>query len=99
MRVDNNRRANTIAAAVEAAGVPHVVLLSAIGAQQSDGTGPVLGLGDAETVVAAALVALGTNPRPTECVKLSGTDDLWRIRVRQYGVIQQILDAELIVTS
>jgi uncharacterized protein YbjT (DUF2867 family) len=44
VRVDNNRRTHTIAAAVEAAGVPHVVLLSSIGAQQSDGTGPVLGL-------------------------------------------------------
>ena len=42
VRVDINRRAHTIAAAVEAAGVPHVVLLSAIGAQQSDGTGPVV---------------------------------------------------------
>src|SRR6478609_8026877 len=44
VRVDNNRRTHTIAAAVEAAGVPHVVLLSSIGDQQSDGTGPVLGL-------------------------------------------------------
>ena len=50
VRVDNNRRTHTIAAAVEAAGVPHVVMLSSIGAQQSDGTGPVLGLRDAETV-------------------------------------------------
>ena len=36
--------------AIEAAGVPHVVLLSSIGAQQSEGTGPVLGLHDAEAV-------------------------------------------------
>jgi hypothetical protein len=48
VRADNRRRASTIAAAVEAAGVPHVVLLSSIGAQQADGTGPVLGLRDAE---------------------------------------------------
>jgi NAD(P)H dehydrogenase (quinone) len=48
VRVDNNRRASTIAAAVEAAGVPHVVMLSSIGAQQPEGTGPVLGLRDAE---------------------------------------------------
>src|SRR5882762_10950198 len=41
VRVDNNRRTNTIAAAVEAAGVAHVVLLSSVGAQQSDGTGGV----------------------------------------------------------
>src|ERR1700730_15483691 len=38
--VDNNRRTHTIAAAVEAAGVPHGVLLSSIGAKQSDGTRP-----------------------------------------------------------
>src|ERR1700687_6184478 len=57
VRVDNNRRTNTIAAAVEASGVPHVVLLSSIGAQQSDGTGPVLGLRDAETVFSRANVA------------------------------------------
>jgi len=48
VRADNNRRTSTIAAAIEAAGVPHVVLLSSIGAQQAAGTGPVLGLRDAE---------------------------------------------------
>jgi uncharacterized protein YbjT (DUF2867 family) len=58
VRVDNNRRANTIAAAVEAAGVPHVVLLSSVGAQQSEGTGPVLGLHDAETVFSLARAAV-----------------------------------------
>jgi uncharacterized protein YbjT (DUF2867 family) len=57
VRVDNNRRANTIAAAVEAAGVPHVVLLSSMGAQQPEGTGPVLGLRDAETVFSRAKAA------------------------------------------
>jgi uncharacterized protein YbjT (DUF2867 family) len=50
VRVDNNRRANTIAAAIEAAGVPHVVMLSSIGAQQPHGTGPVLALRDAEAM-------------------------------------------------
>jgi uncharacterized protein YbjT (DUF2867 family) len=48
VRVDNNRRASTIAGAIEAARVPHVVMLSSIGAQQPLGTGPVLGLRDAE---------------------------------------------------
>jgi NAD(P)H dehydrogenase (quinone) len=38
-------------------GVRHVVLLSSIGAQQSDGTGPVLGLRDAETVFSRANAA------------------------------------------
>ena len=53
----------------------------------------------AREMVAAALVTLGINPRPVGCVKLAGSDDLWRIRVRQYRVIYQILDAELIVTT
>ena len=51
----------------------------------------------AREMVAAALVTLGTNARPAGCVKLAGRDDLWRLRVRQYRVIYQILDAELIV--
>ena len=50
VRVDNGRRTKIIVAAIEAASVPHVVMLSSIGAHQSDGTGPVLGLRDAETV-------------------------------------------------
>jgi mRNA interferase RelE/StbE len=52
----------------------------------------------AREMVAAVLVTLGTNPRPAGCVTRVGSDDLWRIRVRQYRVIYQILDAELIVT-
>jgi NAD(P)H dehydrogenase (quinone) len=48
VRVDNNRRASTIAAAIEAASVQHVVMLSSIGAQQPHGTGPVLAVRDAE---------------------------------------------------
>jgi mRNA interferase RelE/StbE len=51
----------------------------------------------AREMIAAALVALGGNPRPPGCGKLSGADDLWRIRVRQYRVIYQILDDQLIV--
>jgi mRNA interferase RelE/StbE len=34
-------------------------------------------------------------PRPPGC-KLSGAGDLWRIRVRQYRVIYQILDDQLV---
>jgi len=58
VRVDNNRRASAIAAAVEAAGVPHVVMLSSVGAQQADGTGPVLGLRDAEATFTRAHAAV-----------------------------------------
>jgi len=49
-------------------------------------------------VLAKHLVALGANPRPPGCTKLAGADDLWRIRIRQYRVIYQIQDTELIVT-
>jgi mRNA interferase RelE/StbE len=52
----------------------------------------------AREMVAAAIVTLATNARPPGCVKLAGVDDLWRIRVRQYRVIYQIRDRELIVT-
>jgi uncharacterized protein YbjT (DUF2867 family) len=58
VRVDNNRRASAIAAAVEAAGVPHVVMLSSVGAQQADETGPVLGLRDAEATFTRAHAAV-----------------------------------------
>ena len=51
----------------------------------------------AREMIAAALVALGGNPRPLVCTKLAGSDNLWRVRVRQYRVIYQILDNQLIV--
>jgi mRNA interferase RelE/StbE len=51
----------------------------------------------AREMIAAALVALGRNPRPPGCSKLSGADDLWRIRVRQFRVIYQILDDQLTI--
>jgi mRNA interferase RelE/StbE len=54
--------------------------------------GPVL------EMVAAAIVTLASNPRPVGYVKLSGSDDLWRIRVRDFRVIYRILDDRLIVT-
>ena len=54
VRVDNGRRTKIIVAAIEAASVPHVVMLSSIGAHQSDGTGPVLGLRDAEAAFGRA---------------------------------------------
>lgn len=54
--------------------------------------------GNAREMVAAAIVTLGFNPRPSGCVKLSGSDDLWRLRVRDYRVIYRTLDDRLIVT-
>ncbi len=52
VRIDNDRRAKTVAAAVAASGVAHVVMLSSIGAQQADGTGPILSVHDAEATLA-----------------------------------------------
>jgi mRNA interferase RelE/StbE len=52
----------------------------------------------AREMIAAALVALGTNPRPPGCAKLAASEDLWRLRVRQYRVIYQIRDDTLIIT-
>jgi mRNA interferase RelE/StbE len=51
----------------------------------------------AREMVAAALLALAANPRPPGCVKLADAENLWRVRVRQYRVIYQILDDQLVV--
>jgi uncharacterized protein YbjT (DUF2867 family) len=48
VRADNARRAQAMAKAVDASGVDHVVLLSSIGAQHADGTGPIASVHDAE---------------------------------------------------
>ena len=52
----------------------------------------------AREMVAAAIVTLASNPRPPGSAKLTGADDLWRIRVRAYRVIYTIVAGELIVT-
>ena len=51
----------------------------------------------AREMIAAVLLVLAGNRRPPGCVKLGGPEDLWRLRVRQYCVIYQILDDQLIV--
>jgi mRNA interferase RelE/StbE len=44
-----------------------------------------------------SLEALADNPRPAGCVKLSGDDNLWRIRVGDYRVVYEIHDKRLVV--
>ncbi len=44
--------------------------------------------------VFAKIVALGTSPRPSGCVKLHGESNLWRIRIGDYRVIYSINDAQ-----
>jgi mRNA interferase RelE/StbE len=43
--------------------------------------------------VLARIEALAADPRPHRCVKLTGSDDLWRIRVGEYRVLYAIDDA------
>jgi len=59
VRMDNDRRAKNIAAAIATAGVGHVVMLSSIGAQHPDGTGPILYIHDAEATIGGTLAAAG----------------------------------------
>jgi mRNA interferase RelE/StbE len=40
---------------------------------------------------------LADNPRPTGCIKLSGYQNLWRIRVGNYRIIYDIQDQQLTV--
>jgi len=58
VRVDNDRRAKTIATAVDGADVSHIVVLSSVGAQLPDGTGPVLSLHDAEATFSRTRAAV-----------------------------------------
>lgn len=44
-----------------------------------------------------AILALADNPRPPGCLKLSGPDSLWRIRVGDYRIVYQIQDEVLLV--
>jgi mRNA interferase RelE/StbE len=46
---------------------------------------------------AAKVDSLSTQPRPTGCKKLRGGDDLWRVRVGDYRIIDAIDDTQLIV--
>ena len=47
--------------------------------------------------VRAAIDALARVPRPAGCRKLTGFDDLWRIRVGDYRVVYQIEEGHLVV--
>ncbi len=43
--------------------------------------------------VIAAVQALASNPRPPGCRKLVGSQNDWRIRVGDYRVVYEIMDA------
>ncbi len=44
-----------------------------------------------------AIRNLGENPRPTGCVKLSGEENIYRVRVSDYRIVYQIQDEQLFV--
>lgn len=47
--------------------------------------------------VKKAIFALETNPRPVGCVKLTGSDDVYRIRVGIYRIVYSIEDGQLTI--
>ena len=40
---------------------------------------------------------LENQPRPADCVKLKGLDELYRVRVGDYRIVYQIQDQQLVV--
>jgi mRNA interferase RelE/StbE len=44
-----------------------------------------------------AIDSLESQPRPHGCVKLSGSDDIYRLRVGDYRIIYRVEDACLVV--
>ncbi|HXV65106.1 MAG TPA: type II toxin-antitoxin system RelE/ParE family toxin [Vicinamibacteria bacterium] len=52
---------------------------------------------DARERVVAAMVGLGENPFPPGVRKLSGYDDVFRIRVGNYRILHSVSERELII--
>jgi mRNA interferase RelE/StbE len=48
--------------------------------------------------VSQAIIALGQEPRPHGCLKMSGTDPLYRIRIGNYRVVYAIDDTVRVVS-
>lgn len=47
--------------------------------------------------VMAVIDRLAENPRPAQCVKLSGQHNEWRVRAGDYRVVYQVHDNRLLV--
>lgn len=47
--------------------------------------------------IATAIDELAASPRPPGAKKLSGKENLWRIRVGDYRILYQIADRQLLV--
>jgi uncharacterized protein YbjT (DUF2867 family) len=54
VRADNAKRAQSLAKAIDASGVKHVVFLSSIASQHAQGTGPIVSTHDAEALLGKA---------------------------------------------
>ncbi len=53
--------------------------------------------GHVQRRVVAKIELLADNPRPAGCTKLSGVDELWRIRVGDWRIVYRIEDRILVV--
>jgi mRNA interferase RelE/StbE len=47
--------------------------------------------------IRAALDLLADNPRPPNCVPMQGEDSVYRVRVGDYRIVYEVLDAVLLV--
>ena len=47
--------------------------------------------------IASKIDALASDPRPPGCVKLKGSEDIYRIRVGDYRILYQVRDEALLV--
>ena len=52
---------------------------------------------DIQDRVLVRVVTLATEPRPSGCKKLSGSGDLWRLRVGDYRVVYSINDTQRLI--
>jgi mRNA interferase RelE/StbE len=52
---------------------------------------------DAQLEVRTRIDALALDPRPRGCKKLSGSRDLYRVRVGEYRVVYQVQDRVLLI--
>ena len=52
---------------------------------------------DIQRRIVGLLRELSVAPRPPGVVKMTGTDNLWRLRAGTYRIVYEIHDAELVV--
>ena len=45
--------------------------------------------------IGRAIDALEINPRPPGCIKLTGVENVWRVRVGDYRILYEVFDQRL----